>query len=111
MMRFFPMSFSGHHKIDIPLALFSIGAHRRKGIVPDRLYVRAFARSQPMVGTTGQCAVDPKGGKCFLRYAFSNPIWSISPSFAAGTCPKDRPRAIDSDGDGLPDGCDPCPYT
>ena len=112
MLRFFPLSLSGHRKIEIPLSLLSIGDKGdNNGIVPDRLYVRAFARSQPMVGTSGECAVDPKGGKCFLRYAFSNPVWAISPSFPAGTCPQASARTIDSDGDGMPDGCDPCPHT
>ena len=92
MLRFFPLSLSGHRKIHIPLAPLSIGDNGDdKGIIPDRLYIRAFARSQPMVGTTGQCAPDKKGGQCVLRYAFSNPIWSISPSFAAGRARRTSP--------------------
>jgi hypothetical protein len=78
-------------------------------IVPDRLFVRAFARAQQRTAAN-QCIPDPKGGHCLWRYALSNPVWAISPN-AGGTCPKNTPRAIDSDGDGLPDGCDPCPHS
>jgi hypothetical protein len=111
-MRFFPLSLSGHRKIDISLSSLSVGDKGDdKGVIPDRLYIRAFARSQPMIGNSGRCAPDPKSGKCFLRYAFTNPIWAISPPFPAGTCPTGKTRAIDSDRDGKPNGCDPCPHT
>jgi hypothetical protein len=110
-LRFNPVSFSGTRKIEIPLALLDLG--RKQGrqefvAIPDRLFIRAFARSQQREGT--RCVPDPKSGACLWRYAYANPIWAISPPHEAGVCPRGRPRAIDSDGDGLPDGCDPCPH-
>jgi len=66
--------------------------------------VRAVVRAMQKNGAA--CVPDPKGRQCIPRYAFTNPVWAITP--APGTCPKGRPRAIDSDGDGIPDGCDTC---
>jgi hypothetical protein len=102
LLRFHPISFSGTRKIEIPLALLDVGA------IPDRLFIRAFARSQQREGAN--CVPDPKSGACLWRYAYTNPVWAISPPHETGVCPRGRPRAIDSDGDGLPDGCDPCPH-
>ncbi|WP_146909133.1 hypothetical protein [Arenimonas daejeonensis] len=114
-MRFAPVSFSGTRRIDLPIDSFRLTQayvnHRLVPLIPDRLFVRAFAKSQPMVGDSATCAIDTKIGRCIPRYAFSNPVWAIAGAREAGTCPRDRPRAIDSDGDGLPDGCDPCPST
>lgn len=110
-LRFNPVSFSGTRKVDIPLAWLSLGLtgpENRTMIVPDRLFVRAFARAHQRDGA--RCVPDPKSGACLWRYAYTNPVWAISPP-GGGTCPRDRPRAIDSDGDGIPDGCDPCPRT
>jgi hypothetical protein len=103
LLRFNPVSLSGVKKIEIPLEALEVGS----GVMPDRLFIRAFARAQQR--NAGVCVPDPKSGHCLWRYAYTNPVWAISPPTPAGVCPKDRPRAIDSDGDGLPDGCDPCP--
>ncbi|AKC86937.1 hypothetical protein [Pseudoxanthomonas suwonensis] len=113
LMRFQPASFSGTRRIDLPLQAFSVRQAIRGGrlVLPERMFVRAYARSVPMVGSSGTCAVDPKIGRCIPRYAFANPVWAIAGPGSATTCPRNRPRAIDSDGDGLPDGCDPCPHT
>lgn len=109
LMRFYPNSMSGRRSIDLPLAALSIVEEGGTYSAPNRLFIRAFARSQRSDGN-GHCTPDPKSGKCLLRYALTNPVWAITPAIAAGSCPAGRPRAIDSDGDGLPDGCDPCPH-
>jgi len=111
LLRFNPLSKSGRRVIHIPIAALSLADdHSPLGILPDRLFIRAFARSQQNDGH-GHCTPDSKSGQCLFRYAFANPVWAISPSFPAHTCPTNKPRAIDSDGDGMPNGCDPCPYT
>lgn len=106
-LRFEPVSMSGTRRIDLPVDALRLG----EGYPPERLFVRAYAKAQPMIGSSANCVVDTKIGRCIPRYAFSNPVWAITGTREAGTCPRDRPRAIDSDGDGLPDGCDPCPHT
>jgi hypothetical protein len=83
-------SLAGRAVIDLPISSFLAA-----GYAVDRLFVRAFAETRPLQGVK--------------RYGFTNPVWAISPPFAAGTCPTGRPRALDGDADGLPDGCDPCP--
>jgi hypothetical protein len=74
----------------IDLDLSALVADR--GVDGERYFVRA-------VGHTG--------GQRALHYAFTNPIWAMQRNTSA--CPADAPRALDQDGDGLPDGCDPCP--
>ncbi len=109
LLRFTPLSMSGRRVVHIPISALSLADDKSPlGILPDRLFVRAFARSQRNDGH-GHCTPDAKSGACLFRYAFANPVWAISPATPAGTCPTNKPRAIDSDGDGLPDGCDPCP--
>jgi hypothetical protein len=51
-----------------------------------------------------------KSGTCIMRFAFTNPIWAITRP-TGGVRPSHPPRGIDTDGDGLPDGCDACPLT
>jgi hypothetical protein len=108
LLRFNPVSFTGKKKLDIPLADLALSLDKGAIVAADRLFIRAVARAQPRDGKT--CIPDSKGGQCIWRYAFANPIWAISPPRPGGACPKDKPRAIDSDGDGIPDGCDPCPH-
>ena len=110
-LRFNPLSLSGTRKVNLPLAWLSlglVGPDSKTMVVPDRLFVRAFARAQQRDGA--RCVPDPKSGSCLWRYAYANPIWVIS-SPTGGKCPRDNSRALDTDGDGIPDGCDPCPHT
>jgi hypothetical protein len=94
----------GVQKIDLPISAFQAGIGTR----PDRLYVRAFAATAQKDPAT--CATNATTGACIRRYAFTNPIWAIPGARPdATTCPTGRPRAMDRDGDGYPDGCDVCP--
>ena len=113
VMRFNPpWSLTGTRKIDIPLAKLAVGAgYGGKSVVPDRLYIRAYARSRPVQGTTGKCTPDFRNGNCQYFYAFTNPIWAITPARQGGSCPKTSPHSVDTDLDGMPNGCDPCPHT
>jgi hypothetical protein len=113
VMRFSPpWSYSGVRKVEIPLDKLALGVGvDGKTVLPDRLYIRAYARSRPVVGTTANCAPDFRTGSCRFFYAFTNPVWAISRVRAAGQCPRTSPHSVDTDGDGLPNGCDPCPHT
>jgi hypothetical protein len=45
--------------------------------LPDRLYIRAFARSQQR-DLGNECISDSKGWKRLFRYAYTNPISTIT---------------------------------
>ncbi len=100
---------SGTRRIDLPIAAFQTA----NGRTPERIYVRAFAATQPK--DAWACAnndVAKRSGACIRRYAFTNPVWAMpAPKSPTGTCLSSRPRAMDRDGDGIPDGCDACPDT
>lgn len=94
----------GVQKFNLPISAFEAGFGRR----PDRLYVRAFADTT-FKDATACLTTGGATGACIRRYAFTNPIWAIpGPRPDATTCPTGRPRAMDRDGDGYPDGCDAC---
>ena len=84
-----PLSLSGTRKIEIPIALLDLGTANIWGklVFPDRLFIRAFARSQQR---ESRCVPDPKSGSCLWRYAYTNPIWAYRRTHQ-GVCPKDRP--------------------
>ncbi len=110
MLRVYPTAaLSGSRRIDLPIAAFQAA----DGRAPDRLYVRAFAATQqqdPAACATSDVA--RRSGACIRRYAFTNPVWAIpAPKPWTGECLPHRPRAMDRDSDGIPDGCDPCPDT
>lgn len=79
--------YGGTEAVTLDLRALTAG----RGVRGERFFVRAIATTR---------LLQP-------RHAFTNPIWAVEQG--AGTCPADAPRAIDGDGDGLPDGCDPCP--
>lgn len=82
-----PDDFAGSEAVTLDLRALTAG----RGVPGERYFVRAVATTRLRQA----------------RHAFTNPIWAVTRD--AGTCPTDAPRAIDGDGDGLPDGCDPCP--
>jgi hypothetical protein len=123
-----PGTFDGERSVEVSLGAYEVA----QGSRGSRFFVRAFA--QTAVLNPDACAAtpahvdrgdqpgDPRGparpdasdqehavlsGECIRRYAFTNPIWAITRPLAQ--CAGTGARAIDSDGDGLPDGCDPCP--
>ena len=82
---------------------------------PDRLFVRAFARTAAPEALTCASVTDIparnhaiRTGRCMPSYSYSNPVWVISPAFDPARCPR-APRSLDRDGDQLPDACDACP--
>lgn len=104
-LRMYPsIGLSGTRRIDLPIAAFQSA----NGRAPERMYVRAFAATRAKDATA--CAtndVAKRSGACIRRYAFTNPVWAIpAPNRCVAT-----PRAMDRDGDGIPDGCDACPGT
>jgi hypothetical protein len=100
-------AFAGKAVVMLPLAAFEADY-----LAPgDRFFVRAFAETAPK--NAAGCATSfpaRQQGACIRHYAFTNPIWAITKRPLPGTC-QPSARAFDRDGDGLPDGCDPCPYT
>lgn len=101
-------SMSGTRRINLPVAAFEAG----KGIGPDRLYVRAFAATamkDQAACLSNEGESERRVGACIRRYAFANPVWAVPGPKGKGACTPGRPRALDRDGDGIPDGCDPCP--
>ena len=71
----------------------------------DRFFVRAFAKTHTKSTANGAC--DNLLGHCIERFAYTNPVWAVTVT-SSEACPED-PQGLDRDGDGLPDGCDPCP--
>ncbi len=58
------------------------------GVTPDRIFVRAFVRTdRPLGVTTADCDSQSsiaRNGQCARRYAFTNPIWArFDPRFIA----------------------------
>ncbi len=117
-------SIRGKYAVALPLAAFeaafspsAIPDHRSKP--GDRFFVRAFARTTMQdrdgcqLGTTSDsdaAQLPTRKGACIRRYALTNPIWAITKAAPIGGC-QPTTRGLDIDGDGLPDGCDPCPLT
>ena len=63
---------SGVQMVNLPIAAFQAGP----GVAPERMYVRAFART--VEKDADRCAGDPvavRRGACIRRYAFTNPVW------------------------------------
>jgi hypothetical protein len=102
-------AYEGTRAVELNLATYQVA----KGHEGKRFFVRAFAQTSMAnpadCAATGTSAQDyaMRSGQCIGRYALTNPIWAIKQSFTA--CPVNAPRTIDTDSDGLPDGCDPCP--
>lgn len=107
LLRIAGTGMSGTRRIELPIAAFQT----TNGRAPERLYLRAFA--QTVQKDASACAtndVAKRSGACIRRYAFTNPVWAMpAPKSSTGTCLVGRPRAMDRDGDGYPDGCDACP--
>jgi hypothetical protein len=104
-------SLSGERLVMLPLRVFE-AARLAPG---DRFYVRAFAETARR--DPGGCAqadfasieasrTPGRQGACTRHYAFTNPIWAIARPVPVSGC-QPSARALDRDGDGLPDGCDP----
>ncbi|MCH9646867.1 MAG: hypothetical protein K0U98_01440 [Deltaproteobacteria bacterium] len=100
---------SGTLPLDLDLAAFEAAQNFRG----ESFYVRAFVRTQTpremsngCYRAGGVCNCDVIDGECIERYAFTNPIWVMLDK--ARDCDEGDP---DSDSDGIPDGCDPCPFT
>ena len=96
-------SLGGQALIRLPIeALEPALGHRA-----ERLYVRAFAETavKDLDGCQNSAAARRKGA-CTQHYAFTNPVWAITPG---GEDCVATDRSMDQDGDGKPDGCDPCP--
>ncbi len=96
---------AGRRSIDLPIAAFEAAPGRR----PERMFVRAFAQTAQKDAAACATLQGQQTGACIRRYAYTNPIWTVDGPRPGGVCPTDRPRALDRDGDELPDGCDPCP--
>jgi hypothetical protein len=102
-------AYEGVQAVELNLGAYQV-AEGREG---ERFFVRAFAQTQ--MRKAGDCVNRGteaqrnalRSGQCIRRYALTNPIWAIKQTFTQ--CPVNARRAIDGDGDGFPDGCDPCP--
>ena len=70
-----------------------------------RVYVRAFVRTfRPCVSETGHGTFFDN---CFERYGYTNPVWALRRPASAACAYSDR--ALDDDGDGVANACDPAP--
>jgi hypothetical protein len=106
-VSFVTPSLEGQRRILLPLSVLEASRQARG----DRFYVRVFAETA--MQDQEACLTSTRAqrqGACIRRYALTNPVWAITKTTTPPSCPLSE-RALDRDGDGLPDGCDRCPTT